>query len=118
MKLSEPTPELAVRLTTDVNSDQRLTAYRYRPRWGGLPAHLYSFEEVARLLNDRTPRINLAKLEQWLRTAVQDAELAAAVADIRQTHETDREQLLAISKLFNERLSQCKRYIAETTHGP
>ena len=117
MKLSDPTPALVARLTTDVNADQRLTAYRYRPRWGGLPAHLYSFEEVTRLLNDRAPRINLARLEQWLRTGVQDSELAAAVADIRRTHDTDREQLLAISNLLNERLSQCKRCFVETTPG-
>jgi hypothetical protein len=76
-----------------------------------------AFREVIRLLNDKAPHINLAELEQWLRTAVQDEELATALSAIRRAQSTDREQVPAFRSLSIDGLTQVKRSVAETMHG-
>jgi hypothetical protein len=107
-RLSEPDPVLAARILADVSFDQRLVGYRCRARSGQIRANLYNFKEVALLLRDKQPMIGLRDLQQWLAIVMADLELAERVAEIVASAGTDRERLLQISSLLDERLAQCR----------
>ena len=96
------------RIVRACSIEDRLVGYRYRPRWGGVPAYLYSVKEVARLLSDKYPAISLARLEQWLRGAIRDVELADGVAEAVENERSDRERFRRVRALLDERLAQCK----------
>ena len=106
-RLSSPDQSLVTRILTEVSYEQRLMGYRYRPRWGGIPAHVYRFRDVVRLLSDKYPRINLNELVQWLRTAMGDEELADRVAEAIEVEPSDRQKMVAVRSLMEERLKQC-----------
>lgn len=107
--LKQPEPELLTRILSEVDFDQRLVGYRYRGRWSSIPADLYSVREVALLLSDKCPAIELDRLEQWLRDTIGDTELADRVVAICQQSEVnDRERLQQVRALLDERLAQCR----------
>ena len=108
-ELTAPDQALASRVLESVGHEHRLVAYRYRPRAGGIRTHLYSFEEVALLLNDKYPRLNLEKLQEWLQEVIQDEELADRVAEVVESSASDRDRMLSVRSLMEERLNQCKK---------
>ena len=67
-----------------------------------------SFEEVVHLLNDKFPQLSLQRLEDWLTVVIQDEELAARIAETRQSDGSDHDRLLQARMLMSERLCQCK----------
>jgi hypothetical protein len=105
--LKQPEPELVARVLGEVNFDQRLVGYRYRARWSSISADLYSVREVALLLSDKFPSIELNRLEDWLRNTIRDEELADGVARILAQQPSDRERLHKVRELLDERLEQC-----------
>jgi hypothetical protein len=107
--LKQPEPDLITRVLGEVDFAQRLVGYRYRGRWSSIPADLYSVREVALLLSDKCPAIELDRLEQWLRDTIGDTELADLVAAIvEQSEVNDRERLRQVRALLDERLAQCR----------
>ncbi len=109
--LSTPDEHLRARVLREVDFEQRLVGYRVRERTGPMPASLYSFEEVVHLLGDTYPYVSLEQLQQWVETVAEDAELAAAIADVIQEQTNDRDRMLHIRTLMGERLCQCKRAV-------
>lgn len=109
--LSTPDEHLAARVLREVDFDQRLIGYRMRERTGPMPTSLYSFEEVVHLLGDKSPYVSVEQLEQWVETVTEDAELAAAMANVRQEETNDRDRMLRIKTLMGERLCQSKRAV-------
>ena len=107
-QLTEPGAELVARIMSEVDFDRRLVGNRVRPRWGSIQADLYSVREVALLLSDKHPAIELDRLEQWLRTTVGDEELADRVKEVRMQDVSDRELLQRVRRLLDERLEQCR----------
>jgi hypothetical protein len=108
-RLSEPDPVLAARILADVPHEQRLVGYRCRARWGQIRASIYSVKEVALLLHDKQPMICLNDLQRWLRDVVGDAELSDRVAESLAAASPDRERLLQVCSLLDQRLEQCRR---------
>lgn len=114
--LSVPEPDLASRILAEVGYEHRLVGYRCRPRWGQLAANLYSVQHIARLLGDKYPALSFAELEKWLRTVVRDDELANRVAQTIEEQASNRDKVLRVKTLLEERLSQCKSLrTAQTT---
>lgn len=107
--LSEPDQALAARVLQEVTYDQRLVGYRCRARWGQIRAHIYSFKDAALLLRDKRPMISLSDLEDWLRTVIVDPELADRVAQAAREAPTERDRMLQVSSLLDERLAQCRQ---------
>ncbi|MCU0962135.1 MAG: hypothetical protein MUF48_18730 [Pirellulaceae bacterium] len=107
-ELTEPDLALAARLLADVPHHQRLVAHRKRQRWGSIPAYLYSFGEVVRLLQDKQPALSWPALEHWLRHALRDVELADRVAEIMAQVSCEQGKTMQIRVLLERRLSQCR----------
>ncbi len=105
---STPDPSLVSRLLGEHSFEHRLLGFRCHPRWGVLPASLYSVKDVIKLLASRYPRIDPTALVNWLRTVMQDEELANQVAAAVAEETTDRERLLQVRSLLEERLAQCQ----------
>ena len=53
--------------------------------------------------------ISLSELESWLRTVMGDVELAERVAEAVAAWPTERERLMAVGALLDERLAQCRQ---------
>ena len=111
--LSEPTQEMAISILTEVGFEDRLIGYRFRERSGMMPVTLYSFEEVVALLMDSNPRIDFSRLENWLRKAVKDSELAEKVKQVADQDISDQKKSELIRNLMLERLLQCKKSISQ-----
>lgn len=109
--LSTPDEHLAARVMREVGFQQRLVGYRLRERTGPIPSSLYSFEEVVHLLGDQCPYVSPERLQEWVETVTEDAELAAAIADAREEETNDRDRMLRIKTLMGERLCQCKQAV-------
>jgi hypothetical protein len=111
--LSQPDPALAARILADVSYEQRLVGYRCRARWGQVRAHIYGFKELALLLRDRRPAIDLGVVERWLRTVIGDGELADRVAEVIAAAPADQERMRQVGSLLDERLAQCRQIAAQ-----
>ncbi len=109
--LSTPDEHLTARVLREVGFDQRLVGYRMRQRTGSVPASLYSFEEVVHLLGDKLPYVNPERLQQWVESVTEDAELAAAIARVIREETNDRDRISRIAPLMAERLCQCHRAV-------
>jgi hypothetical protein len=107
--LSTPDEQLAARVLREVGFEERLVGYRLRERTGPMPSSLYSFEEVVHLLGDKCPYVSLERLEQWVDSVTEDAELAAAIAKVIEEETNDRDRMLRVKTLMGERLCQCKK---------
>jgi hypothetical protein len=107
--LSTPDEQLAARVLREVDFEERLVGYRLRERTGPMPSSLYSFEEVVHLLGDKCPYVCLERLEQWVDSVTEDAELAAAIANVIDEETNDRDRMLRVKTLMGERLCQCKK---------
>ena len=113
--LAEPNAALVARVMSEVDFDRRLVGNRVRPRWGSIQADLYSVREVALLLSDKHPAIELDRLEQWLRTTIGDEELADRVQEVQSEDLSDRELLQRVRLLVEKRLEQCRARSCELT---
>ena len=110
-KLRDPSRELAKRILTEVDFEDRLVGFSLHERTGPNPVTMYSFEEVVSLLNDPHPRLDFNELETWIRKTMRDKELADQIADAVRMESSDQNRSLHIKELMEERLDQCKRLI-------
>ncbi len=115
-KLQDPSRELAKKVLTEVDFEHRFNGFSLRERMGAMPVDLYSFEEVVSLLNEPHPRLDFNELEQWVRTTMDDKELAGQIADRIRKGNSDQDRSDRIKKLMEERLAQCKM-LAERTRS-
>jgi hypothetical protein len=113
-QLSEPSEELASRILGRVSFSDRFAAAMVHPHTGPIPMDVYSFEQVANLLNAPGTRIDLKALAIWLEEVMGDKELAARTREA--TDEGPHEQARTIiSALVQERLQQCRAMMEEET---
>jgi hypothetical protein len=110
-KLRFPSDDLSKNVLTEVDFEDRLEGFLLRERSGPIPVTMYSFEEVASLLNDPHPRLGFIELETWIRKTMRDKELADQVADAVRMESSDQNRSLRIKELMEERLDQCKKSI-------
>jgi hypothetical protein len=110
-KLQEPSKNLAKRILTEVDFEDRLSGFNLRERAGAFPVTMYSFEEVVSLLNDPHPRLDFNELEGWVRKTMKDGELADQIADAINKGHSDQERTHFIKNLMEERLNQCKKVV-------
>jgi len=110
-KLRDPSRELAKRILTEVDFEDRLVGFSLHERTGPNPVTMYSFEEVVSLLNDPHPRLDFSELEIWVRKTMDDQELAEQIAEAIGKGKSDQNRSDRIKELMEERLDQCKRLI-------
>lgn len=110
-KLQDPSQNLAKRILTEVDFEDRLSGFSLRERAGAIPVTMYSFKEVVFFLNDPHPRLDFGELETWIRETMGDKELAGQIADAVRKENSDQNRSLRIKELMEERLDQCKRLI-------
>jgi hypothetical protein len=108
-KLTAPSRDVALQLLDEVNFEDRLTGSILHMRAGVRIVSLYSLEEIFLLLKEPYPQIDLAQLENWVRTIIHDGELADRIKTVIQQEAGDQDTLHAIRDLVGWRLIQCKQ---------
>jgi hypothetical protein len=107
-KLKSPSKELAKRVLTEVDFENRLEGFNLQERTGPNPVTMYSLEEVVSLLNEHHPRLDFSELERWVREVLDDAELAEQITVAIKQGNNDQERNRSIRDLMKERLNQCR----------
>jgi hypothetical protein len=115
-QLSDPSEELAARLSARVGFNDRFTATMVHPHTGPLPITAYSFQEVTNLLNAPGLQIDLKALATWLDDIMGDAELAARAREAIDEGPQELARSTA-SALVKERLGQCRAMLAGDAEG-
>jgi len=105
-RLSEPSPDLARRLLTEVGFSGRLVCYRLHPRAGAIETPVYGFEELAGLLAEPYPQVDLAELARWLEETMGDTELAASIRSLEERDMKGPPRLKELRALVWLRLAQ------------
>lgn len=108
-ELKVPSRELAMRILSEVGFEDRLVGFSLRERTGPVPIIMYKFEEVVSLLNHPYPRMDFNELEEWIRKAMGDKEMAEQIAEAIKKGKSDQERSHLIKELMEERLRQCKK---------
>ncbi len=107
--MSRPSSELIARIQREVDFNDRLVASTIHERAGVKVISLYSLHELFMLLhNNPYPHIDLQRLERWLRTVIQDEELADRIKTIACQVENDFAKLHRVRDLVGMRLMQCR----------
>lgn len=107
--LTAPSRDVALQLLEEVNFEDRLIGSLLHLRAGVRIVSLYSLEEVFLLLKEPYPQIDLAQLENWIRTTLHDGELADSIKAVILREEGDRNIVPCIRELVGWRLIQCKQ---------
>ena len=120
-KLPEPSKDVATRILSEVDFDNRLIGFDMKPRAGNTPLSLYSFAEATNFLHvdgfdaltipgagGSVGYIDLAALQNWVNTVMGDKDLAEAIAETVKENESYHDQANAVKELLAERLHQCK----------
>lgn len=128
--LAEPTASLIDKLTGEVGYDDRLVAYKVLGSSGATRLSLYRFEELVEFLDvpdgeqllirgghAYLPGIDPAELQRWVRDAIGDTELAAALAPYAHDGEGVALRLRSIRSLLRRRWAQvlAAREMVKTT---
>ena len=107
--LKAPSRDLALQLLDEVDFKNRLMASTLHTRAGIRIVSLYSLEVVFLLLKEPYPQIDPAQLESWIRTVIQDGELADRIKKVNRGEVETQNILHAIRDLVGLRLIQCKQ---------
>ena len=107
--LTTPSRELALRILDEVGFEDRITGSSLHVRAGVRTLSLYSLEETFRLLKEPYPYIDLAQLEDWIRTVIKDEDLADKVKTVIAQKSNQQETIPLIRDLVGWRLIQCKQ---------
>jgi hypothetical protein len=107
--LSKPSRELAKRILSEVDFEERIEGFRLRERAGIIPTTMYSFVEVVGFLSDEFPRMDFIELALWLEEVIKDHELSEKIREEAQSEVSDREKTLRIRDLMGIRLVQSKK---------
>lgn len=107
--LTPPSREVAARIVREVGFEDRLIGSSLHLRAGIRVLSLYSLEEVFLLLKEPHPHIDLDQLESWIRTVIQDGELADRMKTVIGQKTADQDVVPLIRDLMGWRLIQCKQ---------
>lgn len=123
--LPEPSPELAVKLLSEVGFEERLVGYEMSPATGQTPRSLYSLAEVARFVGvggavellTRGSQASIGYLDpeaviRWVETILGDAALASALRRKLAGCATYREKAGVVHELLQQRLAQCQAVLS------
>ena len=107
--MEHPSKELAKRILSEVDFDNRFIGSKLRERSGPVKITCYSYKELLDLMQDRLPGVNLQYLEKWLRDAMGDEELADLINSITKTEDSYIKQIGQVRELMEERFQQCRK---------
>jgi len=110
-ELRDPSLELAKRILTEVDFENRLTGFNLQERAGAQPVWMYNFKEVVSLLNAPRPCLDFEELESWIRKIMRDQELAAQIAVAIKKGQSDQDRISLMRHLMELRLDQCKKLV-------
>lgn len=128
--LSEPSPELALKLLQEVGYEGRLVGYKMSPATGNEQCSLYSLQEVADflrmdsledyLLKGGHPSIGYVDLEEltrWVGEVLGDRELARALEEELKQGESYQAKVALVKPLLKQRLEQCRALVEASANG-
>ena len=107
--LTVPSQEVASRVLGEVGFEDRLIGSTLHVRGGVRTVSLYSLEEIFILLKEPYPQIDLDQLENWIRSVIQDEELADRVKAVFSQKAHEQDVIPLIRDLVGWRLIQCKQ---------
>lgn len=106
--MKHPSKELAKRILSEVDFDNRFIGSKLRERSGPVKITCYSFKELLELMQDRLPGVNLQHLEKWVKDVMGDEELANLILSITKTDESYINKVGKVRELMEERFEQCR----------
>ena len=108
-KFTTPSRALALQILQEVDFEDRLIGSLLHVRTGVRTVPLYTLEEAFILLKEPYPQIDLDQLENWIRTAIKDRELADRIKEVTVQKPSEQEILPVIRDLVGLRLIQCRQ---------
>ena len=118
---TEPNKDLAQKILSEVDSEERLVGFKMNPRAGNKPFSLYSLEEVVNFLQVDSMGELLTKgsrasigyvdfqaLQGWVSEVMGDKELAKAIGEEVERKDNYWHQVKVIKSLLEDRLNQCR----------
>lgn len=116
--MKHPSKELAKRMLSEVDFDNRFIGSKLRERTGPVKITCYSFKELLELMQDRLPGVNLQNMEKWVKDVMGDEELASLIHSVEETEESYINKVGQVRKLMEERFEQCREVaLARQTAG-
>ena len=109
--MEPPSKNLAKRIFTEVDFDNRLMGYRLRKFSGPMPVPLYSMQDIASLLADPYARADYFEIIDWVQTVIVDTELSEQITEAIKTEDSNQSRMNRIRCLMLERLEQSKKII-------
>ena len=123
-KLSEPSKELARRLLSEVDFEDRIVGVKIMWRAGNKVSSIYSFREAVDFLHTDSLEdllsmgtrssigfIDPDKLKRWVSDVLGDKELAEEMGKEIEKHNNYADMAKVIKQLMQQRLSQCRRMV-------
>ena len=120
VSLPEPSREVALRVVSEVDFEERLLGVKMRSMVGNQEHFIYSVKEVIEFLRMEhvedllTPGskeyvgyIDLNILEKWVAEIIRDKDLAEAIKEESERSNNFKDQVTSIKALIAERFSQC-----------
>ena len=96
-------------MAREVEYTERLTGGALHQRAGVMTVSFFSLEDVFTLLNAPYPQIDADELEAWVRTVMNDKELADRIKEADAQDGSDRDRMLRMRDLVGWRLIQCRQ---------
>lgn len=128
IELSEPSEELAVRLSSKVRFEDRLEVTRSAAMAGDIRSWVYTLQEAADFLHISRIEdlfqiggrggigyIHPPALRRWVGEVFQDEELASSIDKEVETGSCYAERMVGIKRLLERRLAQCHDVLPETS---
>ena len=120
VSLPEPSREVALRVVSEVDFEERLLGVKMRSMVGNQEHFIYSVKEVIEFLRMEhvedllTPGskeyvgyIDLNILEKWVAEIIRDKDLAEAIKEESERSNNFKDQVTSIKALIAERFNQC-----------
>jgi len=128
VELSDVSRELATRLLSEVEFDDRLTGWEMRQMSGSEQKFIYGFQEALDFM--KIPEfgdlfspgaggsigyLDFEELRKWIAEVLGDRELAEAISEVQAGTSSYAEGVSEVGALMNQRLKQCRQILGLPT---
>ena len=109
--MNPPSEELAVRITREVDWDERIEGALFDPGPGEMVERLFRLEDVYNLLSGLPNfQMDFHELKNWIHGVIGDEELADLIDEVLSRSRDPRQETVL---LLGERLQQCAQVLSE-----
>lgn len=128
VKLSDVSRELATRLLSEVEFDDRLTGWQMRQMSGSEQRFIYGFQEALDFMKvpgfeelfscgpgGSIGYLDFEELTKWIGEVLGDRELAEAISEVQAVASSYSEGVSQVGALMDQRLKQCWQTLGPPT---